>query len=426
MAFMLETSARLRDWSDRFRKAPLAASVVASLDGRAAEIWRRTFDLLQRESPEYRNSVDEEFTRESQSHCKELLRTIVDIATGRGSKPQVNPFAFVRTHAEWRARRQVPLIASLHAYRLAHKTYGQVTRELLLNHSQREDALVALATLADFWIEFFDYVGSILADAHSAEENLSVARNTRAYSALVDGLLRGIEPRDADARRLRTLCGIRPGVPMVVVVARSTGTGEEENDAEPALRSLLRVFQQALPSTVFGKVADIQDTEVRAIVCSDRNPGPRFLQALRRAGVGPRSRPARLGVSSEARDVATLPAYLREARLAVEFATPAQPLMHFADIDLTEFLIRRADKDALRLIPDWACQLSDGMSQTIRAFADCNLNVKQTAGRLGVHPNTVYFRLNQISKLTRVDPRTFSGALLLVTALRLLDANRRQ
>jgi sugar diacid utilization regulator len=61
------------------------------------------------------------------------------------------------------------------------------------------------------------------------------------------------------------------------------------------------------------------------------------------------------------------------------------------------------------------------LSRTIRAFAESSLNVKQTARRLGVHTNTVYFRLNRIHKLTGVDPRTFSGTSLLLTALRLRE-----
>jgi DNA-binding PucR family transcriptional regulator len=69
----------------------------------------------------------------------------------------------------------------------------------------------------------------------------------------------------------------------------------------------------------------------------------------------------------------------------------------------------------------------DGQSvelwRTIRAFADASLNVKQTARRLGVHTNTVYFRLNRIHQLTGIDPRTFSGVSLLVTALRLLETH---
>lgn len=102
--------------------------------------------------------------------------------------------------------------------------------------------------------------------------------------------------------------------------------------------------------------------------------------------------------------------------------------MHFADIDLTEFLIRRADKIVLHLIPEWTRHLaaaasgqSTELSRTIRVFAECSLNVKQTASRLGVHTNTVYFRLNRINKLTGIDPRTFSGTSILRTSLRLLE-----
>src|SRR5258708_6598610 len=71
---------KVREWNDRFRQAPLARDVVVGLKKRSAEIWQRTFDLLQLESPEYRNSVDEEFTKESKSHCGELLSAIIAIA----------------------------------------------------------------------------------------------------------------------------------------------------------------------------------------------------------------------------------------------------------------------------------------------------------------------------------------------------------
>ena len=75
--------------------------------------------------------------------------------------------------------------------------------------------------LSDFWIEFFDHVGAVLAEAHSVEEGLSVAQQNRGYSGLIDDLLHGLEPRDAEARRLCTLCGIRPGAPMACSAATS-------------------------------------------------------------------------------------------------------------------------------------------------------------------------------------------------------------
>jgi hypothetical protein len=246
---------------------------VAGLHQRSAEIWRRTFELLQRESPEYRNAVDEEFTKESKSHCRELLNAIIAVAAGQAEKSGADPFGFVRTHAEWRARHQVPLTASLHAYRLAHKTYWGITRESLSRHAGREEALDSLTVLSDFWIEFFDHVGAVLAEAHAVEEGLSVAQNTRAYAGLIDALLRGLEPGDAEARRLRTLCGIRSGAPVAVAVARPFPSGNgKQIDLEVTLRSLVRLIQQALPSAVFGKLVDIRNGEVTAIICSDANP----------------------------------------------------------------------------------------------------------------------------------------------------------
>lgn len=427
-------NAKVLEWSERFRKSPLAHRVVASLHKRSAEIWQRTFELLQTESPEYRNSVDEEFTQESRSHCKELLNAIIAIAAGGGGRSSTDPFGFVRTHAEWRARHQVPLVASLHAYRLAHKTYWGITRESLSQHAEREEALLALTMLSDFWIEFFDYVGAVLAEVHAVEEGLAVAQNTRANVGLIDDLLRGVEPMGTESQRLCTLCGIRPGAPMAVAVARPFPSGNGKPiDLEVTLRSLVRLVQEVLPSGAFGKLADIRKGEVTMVVCSDADTARGVLKILRRHGFGRRTAnglPAGVGVSLDTMEVAGLPQSFEEARLALEFATLAQPLMHFADIDLQEFLIRRADFTALRLIPERTRHLTSAgdrpmgdLSRTVRAFAECSLNVKQTAQRLGVHANTVYFRLNRINRLTGIDPRTFSGTSLLLTAIRLLEAH---
>jgi sugar diacid utilization regulator len=121
---------------------------------------------------------------------------------------------------------------------------------------------------------------------------------------------------------------------------------------------------------------------------------------------------------------------LEEARLALEFASANRPLMNFADIDLREFLIQRADQAAMRLIPEWTRHLTAAgnaeaaeLSRTIHTFAHCSLNVKQTAAKLSVHTNTAYFRLNRIKKLTCINPRTFSGAALMVTAHLLIEAH---
>lgn len=391
-----------------------------------------TFELLQQESPEYRNAVDDEFTKESKSHCGELLGTIVAIARGQVPPSDADPLAFVRTHAQWRARRQVPLTASMHAYRLAHKTYWRVTRERLSRHPKKTEALRSLAMLSDFWMDLFDCVGAVLAEAHSVEEGLTIAQNTRAYVCLIDDLLRGIESDGAEAKRLRTLCGIRSRAPKAVIVGRLfQSESDDEIDREVALRSLVRLIQQVLPSAVFGKVVDTRNGEVTAIVCSDGDTSRGVLNTLRKHGFGRRPTngiAAGFGVSLDTTEIRHLIESHEEARIALDFTSAARPLMHFSDIDLTRYLVRRADKAAIRLVPDRTRRLisADGaqgaeLLDTIHAFADCSLNVKQTARRLKVHINTVYFRLNRIKDVTGIDPRTYSGISLLMTAHQLME-----
>src|SRR5260370_1560054 len=147
---------KVRELSERFRKAPLAQGVVVGLHKRSSELWQRTFELLQRESPEYRNSVDQEFTKESKSHCSELLSSIIAVAAGQTETTGGDPFDFVRMHAEWRAKHHVPLTASLHAHPPAPQTYCEFTRDSLLRHAAQDEALHSLTMLSDFWIEFFD------------------------------------------------------------------------------------------------------------------------------------------------------------------------------------------------------------------------------------------------------------------------------
>jgi hypothetical protein len=421
----------IRQWGGRFRKDALAGAVVAGLKERSNEIWQGTFELLQKESPEYRNSVDDEFTKESKSHCSELLRAIIAVAAGRADRSGGDPFDFVRTHAQWRARHQVPLIASLHAYRLAHKTYWAITREQLLRHPRQDEAIRSLTMLSDFWLELFDHVGAVLAEAHAVEEGLIVAQGTRTYVGLIDDLLRGHKPRGPEAERLCALCGIRPGAPMAVAVARPLRWGNGHIDLEVTLRSLVRLLEQVLPAANFGRLVDIRDGRVTAIACSDADTARGLLAALRRNGFARRAGnglAAGVGISLDTIDIGRLPEALDEALLALDFTCAGRPLMHFSDIDLPEFLIRRADDAAYRLIPDWVRHFSPGdhdrsgeLTRTIRAFADCNFNVKRTAQRLGVHTNTVYFRLNRIEKLTGVDARTYAGTSLLLTALRLSE-----
>jgi DNA-binding PucR family transcriptional regulator len=59
--------------------------------------------------------------------------------------------------------------------------------------------------------------------------------------------------------------------------------------------------------------------------------------------------------------------------------------------------------------------------ETIRAYADADLNVANAAKRMHVHPNTVHYRLEEIATKTGHDARTFTGLVDLVCILEITD-----
>lgn len=60
---------------------------------------------------------------------------------------------------------------------------------------------------------------------------------------------------------------------------------------------------------------------------------------------------------------------------------------------------------------------SPDLIETLNCFFDQNLNLTETAEELGVHRNTVIYRLNQISKILGSDPRIFDQAMSIKVAL---------
>ena len=60
------------------------------------------------------------------------------------------------------------------------------------------------------------------------------------------------------------------------------------------------------------------------------------------------------------------------------------------------------------------------LAETLRAYADCDLNVARAAELLNVHANTVHYRLRRVQELTGRDPRRFSELVELTTALRII------
>jgi len=64
-----------------------------------------------------------------------------------------------------------------------------------------------------------------------------------------------------------------------------------------------------------------------------------------------------------------------------------------------------------------SCMDNEDLNKTLECFFDQNLNLTETAEKLGVHRNTIIYRLNQISKILGADPRIFDQAMTIKIAL---------
>jgi sugar diacid utilization regulator len=431
VAMSQRDQALIADWESRLLADALAVRILGKLNERKAEVERCALDGLQRENAQFERAASPQFRAEALGHCNDILKSMLAIASGAARALGDDPFHFVVSHAVRRARQQFPLAGSLNAYRLAHKGYWEVMRNSVLAAPAAEgDKTDCLMLLSEFLLEFFDRISGIMTDAYIAEEKRMIARRTRAHVALIEDLLHGRQPGDLASQDLCERMGIGSGATIAIVIAR---IGSASNggliDRAAELERLSDIFRKALAPQEFGHLIDIRNDEVLAIVASGAEAAKQAAKAFCEATEQP-GRSARVGISLDAREISALPQAYQEAERAVEFATKTRPIMNFAEIDLMEFLVRRPDRAARRLIPDWANRLVDAdsgkqgeLSRTISHFADCNFNVKRTARRLNLHTNTVYFRLNRIRELTGIDPRSYSGLSLLLTTLRMLDGH---
>ncbi len=102
-----------------------------------------------------------------------------------------------------------------------------------------------------------------------------------------------------------------------------------------------------------------------------------------------------------------IPHALGEARVALEFANVADRVMHFSRIPFRKMLVRTASRQIQSSLPPWLDEFTKAnkksrgaLIETLKAYADADMNVLKTAKALGIHPNTIYARIQKINDIT--------------------------
>ncbi len=98
-------------------------------------------------------------------------------------------------------------------------------------------------------------------------------------------------------------------------------------------------------------------------------------------------------------------------------------LLHFANCSMVTWLLAQADEKLLaakQAERQSALALEKNAIATIRAYLESNLDINRAAGVLGIHPNSMRYRLKKVRELKDVDLDNFSDLVNLYLALRML------
>jgi sugar diacid utilization regulator len=107
---------------------------------------------------------------------------------------------------------------------------------------------------------------------------------------------------------------------------------------------------------------------------------------------------------------AILPRALQEAMIALDFASVGKRVVQFSDLPIRSLMLHRGGDYMRSVAPAWVSALIDAdarakgsLVRTLQVLADADMNVLKAGRKLGIHPNTIYARLDRIKVLTGLD-----------------------
>ncbi len=405
----------LNDSLQSLSNSQLLKAAVEHLADNSAAINTELMEMVLAEIPAFSESRNPDVVPDLAAHGPEHTAEILRLLGGG----RVSNFDFVRDHARRRAEQYFPLEATLHAYRCGHKVFSRWVREATLAAvSSPQEAQRIVADVADFTIEYTDAVSTIAAGTYLSQTRLlaDVAGDKRAE--LLTILFDGYDESDRRVAKILRSAGYLDGrQSFCVALAQPVDPAEMLNPARA--RRLADSIDEVLQESRVHRVIDVRNNKV-AIVFSDARrmsgwTAPRSALAKR---ITPKlmmlGNAVLIGVSNDVQSTSQIPAAHNEASLALELANVTERVIQFSEILPLRLLIHLAGEQLQRALPGWAGKFFEvddkaggSLVNTLRAYADSDMNVLRAAKALSVHPNTIYSRLQRILDITGLDAKSY-------------------
>jgi sugar diacid utilization regulator len=149
-----------------------------------------------------------------------------------------------------------------------------------------------------------------------------------------------------------------------------------------------------------------------------------LLVAALEASSGGHGDDVRIGLGGPGRGAESVARSYRDALLALAWSSHLRPVLALTELGSLQSAIAGADLAARQAIAangaSFAALPESNRAQvgeTVRAFAAADLSISAAAGDLGLHPNSLRYRLARIASQTGHDPRTFGGLVELICIL---------
>jgi hypothetical protein len=398
-------------------------AVQAPLIADAGRIAAELREAVLGEVPAFTDSGNPDVIPELEEHLEAHVREVCRLLGGGVA----GDLDFVRQHAERRAVQKFPLDALLQSYRILQRTLVDRVRDAALAVADETAHLRrVVAAVTDFVIEYMGDAGSILTSEYVRQARRLAEAEADRRSALLDTLLDGYDEADQAAAALLRRAGyLQQRQSYCVALARSVDPREMEST--PRARRMADAIAEALAPAGVRSIVGIRDNHVVAILSSTRRTSgwtapqssvaDRVYPALRQVGPA-----ALIGLSNDAPSTSHIPKAASEAGLALDLASVSNRVARYSDISLRQMLITRAQGSAPLSRPAWAERLAaadrrGALAATLRAYAECNMNAQKTALALGIHPNTVYSRIQKIEDVTGMNALQFHALSELLLAL---------
>ena len=109
--------------------------------------------------------------------------------------------------------------------------------------------------------------------------------------------------------------------------------------------------------------------------------------------------------------------------MALDLASVTSRVVEFSGLPVRDLLVLHGAGTVRGIPPAWIGTLASAdanaagnLIATLRAFADCDMNMQKAARQMGKHPNTLYARLERIRDITGLDGQRYRGLTELLLA----------